>query len=69
MTAYSPYCEISNCVQMSKTTIAVKYFALGGRESLETAINKLCHVAGIIINFYYNILLILFQTYSFACQC
>ena len=34
----SPYCEISGRVQMSKTIIAVKHFALGGCESLETAV-------------------------------
>ena len=31
-------CEISDHAQMSKTIIAVRHFALGGRESLETAI-------------------------------
>ena len=34
-----PYCDISDRAQMSKTIIAVKHFALGGRESLETAVN------------------------------
>ena len=33
-----PYCDISDRAQMSKTIIAVKHFALGGRESLETAV-------------------------------
>ena len=37
-----PCCEISDCVQMSKTIIAVSYFGLGGRESLETAVICLC---------------------------
>ena len=31
-----PHCEISGRAQMSKTIIAVKHFALGGRKSLET---------------------------------
>ena len=34
-----PCCEISDCAQMSKTIIAVRHFGLGGRESLETAVN------------------------------
>ena len=34
-----PCCEISDCAQMSKTIIAVRHFELGGRESLETAVN------------------------------
>ena len=33
-----PCCEISDRAQMSKTIIAVRHFALGGRESLETAV-------------------------------
>ena len=33
------WCEISDCAQMSKT-IAVGHFGLGGRESLETAVNS-----------------------------
>ena len=33
-----PCCEISDRAQMSKTNIAVRHFALGGRESLETAV-------------------------------
>ena len=33
-----PYCDISDRAQMSKTIIGVKHFALGGRESLETAV-------------------------------
>ena len=39
-----PCCEISDCAQMSKTIIAVKHFGLGGRESLETAVNIMCSV-------------------------
>ena len=35
-----PSCEISDCAQMSKTIIAVRHFGLGGRESLETAVNN-----------------------------
>ena len=31
--------KISDCAQMSKTIIAVRHFGLGGRESLETAVN------------------------------
>ena len=38
-----PCCEISDCAQMSKTIIAVRHFGLGGRESLETAVNKPCN--------------------------
>ena len=34
-----PSCEISDCAQISKTIIAVRHFGLGGRESLETAVN------------------------------
>ena len=34
------WCEISDCAQMSKTIIAVGHFGLGGRESLETAVNS-----------------------------
>ena len=34
-------CEISERAQMSKTIIAVRHFALGGRESLETAVKAL----------------------------
>ena len=34
-----PCCKISDCAQMSKTIIAVRHFGLGGRESLETAVN------------------------------
>ena len=34
-----PCCEISDCAQVSKTIIAVRNFGLGGRESLETAVN------------------------------
>ena len=34
-----PCCEIIDCAQMSKTIIAVRHFGLGGRESLETAVN------------------------------
>ena len=34
-----PYCEISDRAQMSKTIIAVRYFGLGGRELLETAVD------------------------------
>ena len=37
-----PYCEISDRSQMSKTIIAVKHFALGGPESLETAVRRRC---------------------------
>ena len=33
-----PCREISDCVQMSKTIIAVKHFELGGCESLKTAV-------------------------------
>ena len=33
-----PCCEISDCAQTSKTTIAVRHFGLGGRKSLETAV-------------------------------
>ena len=33
-----PCCQISDRAQMSKTIIAVRHFALGGRESLETAV-------------------------------
>ena len=33
-----PCCEIGDRAQMSKTTIAVKHFGLGGRESLEAAV-------------------------------
>ena len=33
-----PCCEISDRAQMSKTIIAVRHFAFGGRESLETAV-------------------------------
>ena len=33
-----PCGEISDRAQMSKTIIAVRHFALGGRESLETAV-------------------------------
>ena len=36
-----PCCEISDRAQMSKTIIAVRHFALGGRESLETAVSVL----------------------------
>ena len=36
-----PCCEISDRAQMSKTIIAVRHFALGGRESLETAVIQL----------------------------
>ena len=32
------YCDISDRAQMSKTIIAVKHFALGSRELLETAV-------------------------------
>ena len=41
-----PYCEISNCAQMSKTIIVVRHFGLGGRESLETAVdfNAFCYL-------------------------
>ena len=35
-----PCCKISDCAQMSKTIIAVRQFGLGGRESLETAVNN-----------------------------
>ena len=35
-----PCCEISDRAQMSKTIIAVRHFALGGRESLETAVSQ-----------------------------
>ena len=35
-----PYCDISDRAQMSKTIIAVKHFALGGCESLETAVKN-----------------------------
>ena len=34
-----PCCEISDCAEMSKTIMAVRHFGLGGRESLETAVN------------------------------
>ena len=34
-----PCFEISDRAQMSKTIIAVRHFDLGGRESLETAVN------------------------------
>ena len=39
-----PCCEISDCAQMSKTIIAVRHFifGLGGRKSLETAVNQAC---------------------------
>ena len=30
--------QLRDCAQMSKTTIAVRHFELGGRESLETAV-------------------------------
>ena len=33
-----PYCEITGRAQMSKTITAVRHFGLGGRESLETAV-------------------------------
>ena len=55
-----PCCEISDCAQMSKTIIAVRYLGLGGRESFETAVNtnkelssfKVCmvHVAAMSTN-------------------
>ena len=35
-----PCCEICDCTQMSETIIAVRPFGLGGRESIETAVNK-----------------------------
>ena len=38
-----PCCEISDRAQMSKTIIAVRHFALGGRESLETAVKPINH--------------------------
>ena len=34
-----PCFGISDCAQMSKTIIAAWHFELGGRESLETAVN------------------------------
>ena len=34
-----PYCKIRDRAQMSKTIIAARHFGLGGRESLETAVN------------------------------
>ena len=46
-----PCCEISDCAQMSKTIIAVRHFGLGGRESLETAVNDIYYIVqnGILI--------------------
>ena len=41
-----PYCDISDRAQMSKTIIAVKHFALGGRESLETAVIRAYESSG-----------------------
>ena len=38
------YCEISGRIQMPKTIIAVKHFALGDRESLETDVKAQCHL-------------------------
>ena len=35
-----PCFGISDCAQMSKTIIAAWHFELGGRQSLETAVNK-----------------------------
>ena len=36
-----PYYRINDCAQMSKTKIAVKYFVLNGRVSLETAVTMI----------------------------
>ena len=36
-----PCCEISDCAQMSKTTIAVRHFWSGCPESLETAVKNI----------------------------
>ena len=35
-----PCCEISDRAQMSKTIIAVRHFALGGRESLDNNVKR-----------------------------
>ena len=37
-----PCCEFSDRAQMSKTINAVRHFGLGGRKSLETAVNFNC---------------------------
>ena len=44
-----PCCEISDCAQVSKTIIAVRHFGLGGRESLETAVNLLMFLTSAIL--------------------
>ena len=50
-----PYCEISDCAQMSKTIIAVRHFGLGGRESLETAVKTQKIARKVYVNQYHSV--------------